>query len=150
MIEAGKHKATISDYGVKETKAGKPFIEVWFNVPGHGDVAWAGHLTEKTVERTLKTLAMCGLKGALETIADGPIGKALDQSIEVEIDVELVAGTKDATKKFPKVKWVNAIRGAKFDAAMSKQAKSKLSEYAGNWAKIRGEMGIKKESNVGF
>lgn len=150
MVQAGKHKAKISDWGVKETKAGKPYIEVWFNVQGQGDVPWAGHLTEKTIERTLKTLAHCGLKGALETLADGPIGKALDTSIELDIDVELVAGTKDPAKKFPKVKWVNPVRGAKFDAAISKQAKGKLSEFSGTWTKVKNDLGIKKSTDVGF
>jgi hypothetical protein len=150
MIEAGKYTVKISDYGVKETQAKNPFIEVWFAVEGKGDVRWAGYLTEKTVERTLKTLAILGLKGPLETIADGPIGKALDMNVEVEIEVELKPWTTDATKKSPQVKWVNAIRGAKFDAAVTASVKNKLSKFAGNWAKVKGDMGVKPKTEVGF
>jgi hypothetical protein len=149
-MDAGKFKAKISDYGLKETKEGKPYIAVWFAVEGSGDVSWNGYMSEKAIERTLKTLAICGLKGPLEAIADGPLGRALDQTVEVEIEVELKPGLKDPTKKFPQVKWVNAVRGAKFDAAVSASAKAKLAQYSGNWAKIRGEMGIKREPSVGF
>ena len=150
MIEAGKYTAKVSDYGVKETKDKNPFVEVWFALEGKGDVKWAGFLTEKTVERTLKTLAILGLKGPLETIADGPIGKALDMNVEVEIEVELKAGTKDPSKKFAQVKWVNALRGAKFDAAVTASVKNKLSKFAGNWAKVKGDMGVKNKPEVGF
>ena len=146
MIEAGKYKAKITDYGVKEAKNGNPYVEVWFGLEGKGDVKWRGHLTEKTVERTLKSLAYMGLKGSLESVADGPIGKALDQTIDLDIEVELIPDKNDPTKKWAEVKWVNSPKAAKFDAAVTATAKSKLSQYAGNWAKIKGEMGVKKTS----
>jgi hypothetical protein len=151
MISAGKFKGKVVDYGVKETKTGKPMIEVWFEVDNEGTVPWRGFLTEKTVERTLKTLALCGLKGPLESIADGPIGGALDPDKELDIDVELVASQKDASKKYPQVKWVNDSRSSKFDAAVTQSVKNKLGQFSGNWAKVRQELGIKKDpSSVGF
>jgi predicted small lipoprotein YifL len=150
MIQPGKYTAKVSDWGVKETKAGKPYVEVWFNIKGQGDIRWSGHLTEKTIERTLKSLAMCGLKGSLELVADGPVGKALDMNVEVEIETELKPDVKDPSKKWPNVKWINTTRTAKFDAAVSASAKTKLSQYAGNWAKIKGELKINKNKDIGF
>lgn len=148
---AGKYSAKVNDWGVKETKAGKPYVQVWFDVEGNGSVKWDGFMTEKTIEKTLKTLAMLGLKGPLETLADGQLGGALDRTIEVEIDVELKPDQKDPNKKWPQVKWVNIPRAAKFDAAVSAQAKGKLAQFSGQWIKVKSEMGIKKPTtDVGF
>lgn len=148
--EAGHYNGKITDYGVKTAKTGNPYIEVWFGIDGAGDVKWRGNMTEKTIERTLKTLADMGLKGDLDKIADGPIGKALDQSIVFDLDVELKPDPKDPKKFWPEVRWVNLPRAAKFDRALATQAKGQLSQFAGNWAKVKADLGIKKSNDVGF
>lgn len=153
MVQVGKHKAKISDYGVKETSTGKPYFEVWFDVEGQGSVSWRGFMTDATKEKTLKTLATCGLVGDLLKVADGPIGGALKIDLELEIDVVQEKDKDGKLKKYTTVRWVNSPRAAKFDAALAAQAKNKLAQFSGDWAKVKSDLGVKAsepKKDIGF
>lgn len=158
-MQPGKYLAKVSDYGVKETKNGNPYIEVWFDVEGQGSVRWNGFLTEKTINKTMEQLAYCGLKGDFSAIADGPIGGALDRDQAVNITVEIQKDKEGNPTKYTQVKWINRASQPKFDAVQTASAKGKLTQFSGAWAAKKAELGIKpknvapemmKSKDVGF
>lgn len=148
-VQPGDHIGKVSDYGVKETQQGKPYFEVWFDIEGQGSTPWKGYLSEKTVERTLKTLALLGLTGDLQKVADGPIGGALNIGAEYKIKVSFQLDQDKKPTKYTKVDFVNPLTGpAKFDQAMSNQAKSKLAQFSGDWLKTKQSLGVKAQTQT--
>jgi len=135
MIQAGTYSAKVSDWGYVETKAGVPGFHIYFDIEGMGSVRWNGYLSEKGMENVFKTLATCGFTGGdLEKVADGKFGKALDTTKELQIVVEI----EDYNgKSYPRVKWVNEPRAARFDQALAVQAKSKVSQVKANWISFK-------------
>lgn len=117
----GAYLAKAVDWGISQTQAGLPQAVICFRYEGGGDLLWFGSFKEKAVERTIETLVLLGLKGAVEDLATGVQGKALDMTKEVEIVVEEKA---DSTGK-PRIgiSWVNdpnksRIKGlSKFEAS---------------------------------
>lgn len=155
-VQPGKFLAKVADYGVDTTKTGKSYVAIWFEVEGAGTVRWRGWLTEKTIEKTLETLALCGLKGDLLAVADGPVSGALDKDIQVQIDVVKSKDKEGKDTKYTEVRWVNRVGGAKFDRAMASKGKEKLSEFQGKWIGIKEKMGVTtttpatQKKSVGF
>jgi hypothetical protein len=155
MIQPGKYEAKIADYGVRETAAGQPYIVVYFDIEGQGQVRWQGHMTEKTMEKTFEALSTMGMTSSdISILANGPLSNALNMSQKVQVTVFHEADMKDASKKYAKVKWINPIGGAKFDAQVAAQAKDKLASLNGKWAEMRALKGIKAqqsaEKDLGF
>jgi len=125
MIKAGTYLATVKDYGITETSKKNPQIVIEFElVVGEGEVKsmfWYGHLTEKTKERTVESLVICGLSNNLSTGAEcvafnkGAGSGVLNEDLEVQVVVEMKPAwdsnknCEDPTKdKVPSIKWVNA------------------------------------------
>ena len=106
-MKEGTYPAKVCDYGIGETKTGKPFVGLQFEVENEGRINTRLFLTEKALDRTIKTLKRLGLSGDdLMVLVNGPEGKGLDMNREVEIVVEMEAS--DDGKEYPRVKWINS------------------------------------------
>ena len=117
------HKAKLIDYGIGETLAGEPNVQLKFDVEGVGEMTYYGSLKGGAVPLTLDALLTCGYKGKDCTdIIDGPDGGALILGTEVNVAI----GEEEyngATKK--KIKFVNAP-GSAVQRADPVTAKAKL------------------------
>lgn len=107
-LKPGRHRATVSDYGISLTKAGKPNVNVKFKV-GESSIIWFGSLNEgKALQMTMKTLIILGMKTheQFDRLAEGISSNVLDTTKEVEIDIAYEE--YDGQQKL-RVKWVNEI-----------------------------------------
>lgn len=106
LLPAAKYTAQAVDGYLSHTKDGKEQIVVKFAVIGGQfdgqSVDWTGFFTEKTFDRTIKSLRYCGWQG--DDIADLT---GIDRH-EVEIVVE---HNEYNEKLYPRVSWVNQIGG---------------------------------------
>jgi|SRR5665213_1304371 len=93
----GKYKAKAIDWGTAKTKEGLPQAKVLFTYiqknPTTGaeeakDLMWFGSFKGGALERTMETLFGLGLRADPSTMDSGRDGKALDETVEVEIVVE--------------------------------------------------------------
>lgn len=100
----GTYMAKPVDWGISKTQAGLPQVAITFRYE-HGDLNWYGSFKDTVVERTVDTLILLGLKGTLETLADGIPSKALDPEKEVEIVVEHRPDQKGSMRAG--IAWVN-------------------------------------------
>jgi hypothetical protein len=116
-VANGTYRATAESADLSFTSSGKEMISVGFRLIDTGArLIWRGFFTEKTTERTFESLRACGWTGDDVSNVTFPPGN------EVEIVVENET-YKDKT--YPKIQWVNAIRGASVQNAMDPlQAKS--------------------------
>ena len=152
IIKPGKYTAKIVDYGIGETKAGNPQAAVVFEFKDDQErkwsLSWFGHFTEKTIEKTLDALLVCGLHGNdVGAIASGPEGGALDMSRDVSITVE--HETDDKGKTRAKVRWVNRVGGNSFKRMEQSQAVAKLGNLKGAVLARRQETGIQDDAEPG-
>lgn len=123
-MNAGTYLATVKDYGITKTSKGNPQIVIEFDiVVGEGEIKsmfWFGHLTEKTKERTVESLVICGLNNNLSTGEEclafnkGAGSGVLNEELEIQVVVDLKfpwdsdKSCEDTTKdKVPFIKWVN-------------------------------------------
>jgi len=124
MIQPGKYEAKITDYGVKETKAGQPAVIIAFDVAGNS-VYWTGYFTERTMEQTKATLLMLGLKnGYLPGLALGLSGNALNATKSYSITV--VHEADQDGKMWPRVRWVNDPTASNIKSAVSVEKAKQL------------------------
>lgn len=151
MITAGKYTGKVADYCTKTSKEGKPHFVVWFNIEGQGSVQWKGHMTDKTMESTIRTLVLLGYRGAdFHEIGEGVTSGALDTNTEFLLAVEMEKDMKDPSKAYPRVRFVNPMKAPKYDQHESKVAATKLSAYSGLLAKVKSDMGVRNEPGIGF
>ena len=107
-------------------------------------LTWYGHFTEKTIEKTLDALLICGMRGNdPRVLAEGPAAHALNQSQEVSVTVE---HEKDDDGKIrAKVRWINRVGGAAFKKMAPQDVMRKLGDLRGMVHDRRKETGIKDE-----
>jgi hypothetical protein len=108
-------RAQLDHSQLGESLGGTPRVEVAFNfLDEHEDgIVYMGYLTPKTLERTVKDLRTMGWKG------NNPKDlKGIDTNeVELIVDNEEYKG-----KMYPKVKWVNSVKGEKDSAKMQSRA----------------------------
>jgi len=110
----GKYKAKAIDWGTAKTAAGLPQAKVLFTYmqknPLTGaeeakDLMWFGSFNGGALERTMETLFGLGLRSDPSTMDSGRDGKALDETVEVEIVVEHRIDNKGQMRAG--ISWVN-------------------------------------------
>jgi hypothetical protein len=113
-IEAGTYKARATKVLLSQVGANKtPAIQVEFRLENGNTIRWDGWLTtDKAQERTIESLEYCGWTGDdLSVFArDNAPLQGLDAN-DVELVIEMEPSQDDATKLYPRVKWVNRIGG---------------------------------------
>ena len=117
------HTAKLIDYGIGETLAGEPNVQLKFDVEGIGEMTYYGSLKGGAVPFTLDALLICGYKGKDCTdIIDGPDGGAL--ALDTEVNVSIGEEEYNGVKK-QKIKFINAP-GSAVRRADPVTAKAKL------------------------
>lgn len=126
LIKPGKYNAKVKDHAIGETKGGAPQAIIRFEFVADGtdrELAWYGYFTDKTVERTIKALVICGLDGAS---ASGPLEIGREVSITVDIDQDLSGNDRNV------IRWVNALGDTGTAKSMPQsEAKAKLARFDG-------------------
>lgn len=97
-------------------------------------IAWFGHFSEKTVQRTVESLRYCGFKGDDLALATT---QKLDQEVQIVVAHEEYNGKVTA-----KVNWVNRAGGDGFRMAepMAKTALTRFAAQMKNAVKAVGEV----------
>lgn len=135
----GKYKAKIVDYGISESKAGLPIVNVRFGFGDH-TLNWIGSLNEgKARQITVENLMKMGMTDAdsMADMADGPSSGVLNTEKELEIDVQ--TETYDG-KTTLRIKWINELG---FRNSMTKDTfKAKLAAM-----NMKGTFALVKENN---
>jgi hypothetical protein len=152
-VKPGKYLAKVVNYGIGETKAGNPQACITFSfIEGetNREMTWYGFFTERTIERTIDSLLICGMKGNdPRVLVAGPKSNALDMETEVSIVVENDKDDKgnvilnDKGQPTPKIRWVNRAAGTAFKRMDEKSVFAKLGDLKGLVASRRNETGIK-------
>ena len=106
MDLTGTHAARALTAVLSETKKGDPQVVVDFqllDIEGQSPhIAWYGYFTDKTMDRTIETLRLCGWKGSDLNSLDG-LG---DNEVSIVLETEEYEG-----KARQKVQWVNRAGG---------------------------------------
>jgi len=155
-IENGTYTATIKKAFVATIGAnGNQAFVIEFHITDlDKTINWNGWMTEKGYERTLQSLATMGFDETLPTvIIDGLASYTANHFSEksFELVVENEPDIKDATKFWPRVKWVNLPNQSKFKGAPIKGALP--ADFKSQMAAARAKLGIKKSpttNNEGF
>lgn len=130
-IAAGKYTAR----AVGETVLGKskkqetPFIEFYFEVKGgeaNGErVRWTSYFSEKTSERTIDSLRLCGWDGDdLSVFSDGQLHGLDKKEVSIVVEIEKYKNEKGEDRESAKVAWVNRIGFLNVDQRMNDDAAS--------------------------
>lgn len=114
----GRYKARASGevvLGVSKEKK-TPFIELYFEILEGDDkgkkVRWTSYFTEKTQERTIEALIVCGWSGDDPgEFADGKLHGLDKNEIEIVTELEDYVDKNGEKKTSPRVKWVNRLGG---------------------------------------
>jgi hypothetical protein len=108
------YKARAIDWGLGETANGKEQVAVQFEIlTPDADIhyiAWHGYFSDKTYERTIESLRICGWTGVDLTDLTGV--NANEVSLVIEDD-------EWEGKVRPKVKWINRLSSLALRAPMS-------------------------------
>jgi hypothetical protein len=151
LKDGSKYEGTLSDYTVGATKAGKPTIELWFDIKGYGALKKTCFMTPATMEKTFATLSTLGLTGPIDDIANGPMGGALKIGTVVSVQVE-AQKNEDKTIRTDKkgnpyfqISFVNSLKKPKHDPSTAAEGKKKLSQFAGEWMAFKKANGVKEE-----
>ncbi len=147
MVNAGKYLAMVSDYGVSESKTGKPRIEIQFKFKDEmgteNTMYWHGYITEKSLPITAKALVNCGLRGSdYDALAAGKESGMLNT--EKPVEIEIVHETFEE-KTRAKIAWVNRPGGAQFMDPKAGALKLKGLNLGAAVAAVRAETGIKED-----
>lgn len=109
-----KYLARAKDWALSETKNGTEQIAVYFEISTpEADIpaiTWFGFFTDKTWERTIESMRICGWTGSDLTKIEG-----LDAN-EVELVIE---DEEHEGRVRPKVRWVNKPGGIAIKAPLS-------------------------------
>lgn len=146
--QEGRWPGKLLDYGIGETKAGEPQVELLFDVAfstGAAKMAWRGSLkSDKAQEITFKALQALGFNGRINDLIDGPEGGALTLGAETSLVVENERWKDDKGQMRDgyKIRWVNAPgggNGGQVKRADAATAKAKLLQLGvdGAWAKFK-------------
>lgn len=140
MLTDTEHGATYAQFGAASTGTKQVLVNFQIAKGNYEGVslAWRGYFTEKTAERTIKSLRCCGFKG--DDLSTLPT-QVLNQEVEIVVDHEV--STQNGNT-YPKIQWVNPVGGMgmkvsspmgnddlKRFAAEMKQLTSKVSEVDG-------------------
>ena len=105
-VPVGTWNARASSAVLSYAKTGKEQVVVSFVIldgPGEGQpIRWTGWFTEKTFERTIRSLRYCGWKG--DDLSD--LSTVGESDCQVTVEHESYEG-----KSHAKVAWVNALGG---------------------------------------
>lgn len=155
-IKPGKYKAVpiLGKFG-ESGKNKTPGVGIKFQFESSDGVfeelAWTGWLTEKAMERTFKTLALCGYDESKGNLPDGTIPREyFDPKAEVEIDVqeEQYLDKEGTPKTAMKIAWVNKLGGSGFAVSSNEtDVKAMLKSIGGlkaHMAAARADLGLGK------
>lgn len=107
ILNEGIHTVKVNYAEFFTNSKGNLAVKLSFGDSNGNGINWNGNFgTEKSRKYSLKVLATCGLKGAVEDIVSQGAG-AFDGR-EVEITIEKKPGN-EAGKFFHEVKWVNPV-----------------------------------------
>ena len=118
MIQQGNHRARAEGCTFGAAKNGTEQVAVYFRTVDTGEqITWFGYFSDKTMDRTLESLAACGW--------DPNMGiEAADEAVRAN-EVEIVVEHEDYEGRTrAKVRWVNKIGNARIEAIAPAQAKS--------------------------
>jgi hypothetical protein len=123
MIPVGNYRAKATKAEPGKAGTGNEQVLVTFQItqgPQAGqEIVWRGMFTEKTTDRTIDALILCGWD-TNDYVSFSGITKN-----EVEIVIEHEAGRDDPSKMFARVKWVNnPNRGPKQEAMSAPEIQS--------------------------
>lgn len=132
MIPAGRYQAVPTKADLGETSTGKEQVGVEFEIVTAGEyighrVVWYGYFTDRTTERTLESLRICGWFGDDITNLTG-IGEG-SHVVELVIEHETYNGRVTA-----KVQWVNRAGGLAMKTQLSPDKKAAFA------ARLRGSI----------
>ena len=156
-VKAGTYKAraVAGKFGNSGTK-GTPGVAVQFEFDrGDGKlerIVWNGWLTEKTMERTLESLAIAGYDENKGNLPDGSIPQDyFDHKAEVELvlDHEDYVAKDGSNKTALKVKWVNRPGGANFGLTSTESVTNALAgiDIKREMMVARQKLGLKNPSS---
>jgi hypothetical protein len=130
---AGKYRARANAVAMGTTSTGKEQIIVAFLTEGGESISWYGYFSDRTWERTVESLRVCGWTGDDLTDFDGGALAGLDTH-----DVEIVVEEEPDLDGVPRarVRWVNMLRGSGI-AVKQPLAGTELKSFA---AQMRGKI----------
>lgn len=107
-MKVGTFKGVATDWGIsKSPEKGTPQVFVTFSIAVDGELetlSWIGYLTDKTKERTIKTLYSLGFDGNFEGLVGGRDSGCLESGKEMSLSI--VNEPYNGEDKF-KIAWVN-------------------------------------------
>lgn len=125
LLSAGVYKGRISDYGVKRTSKGDPAPTIVFDVAGPDGstqrVFWQGSWNGNAMDYCMEALLVCGLRSQqdLVKLADGKSSGVLDTDATFDLTIEVDVNQNDPSKRYNKIRWINAEGGKKFKDTIS-------------------------------
>ncbi len=123
-MEKARYRGTAIGVSFGTAKStGNPQIAITFEVLDEGfggeTIAWFGHFTDKTAERTLESLRHAGWKGdELADLADldeAAVRAALPDPVDLACEVEAGEDENGQVRDKLKVRWVNKAGGGRFE-----------------------------------
>jgi hypothetical protein len=109
-MQAGRYKARATAVALGMTSTGKEQVIVSFQALDTGEmISWYGYFSERTWERTVEALRICGWTGDDLTDFEGGNLAGIDTH-EVEIVVEDEPDMDGVPRS--RVRWVNMLRGS--------------------------------------
>lgn len=116
-MNPGTYRANAIRAELGESQNGTPFAAVTFRLEDKDEtIVWYGYLTDRTTERTLRSLRIAGWVGNDLRTIEGD-GSALRESVDLVIQDDEYNG-----KVRSKVQWVNKVKGS---GALDKDALAK-------------------------
>ncbi len=118
MIDPGTYKARATGECVLGTSknAGTPFIEVYFQIT-EGDykgqtARWTSYFTDKTSERTIKSMQLMGWQGDdLTAFSEGALNGLDANEVSIVLEHEEYQNDAGEKKTTAKIAWVNSLTG---------------------------------------
>lgn len=124
MITNGTYRAKATGEVVlgESSQKGTPFIELYFEITKGenvgGKVRWTSYFSEKTNERTIESLQICGWKGDdLGEFADKGLHGLDTNEVEIVVALEEYNDKEGNPRTSPKVQWVNRGGGGYLNLA---------------------------------
>jgi hypothetical protein len=107
MLAQGQYAARAIEAGLGRTKGGAEQVAVAFQILDEGEcqgkvISWYGYFTDKTVDRTLDSLRICGWRG--DDLSD--LTGVTDNEVKLVVETEEYEGKLQA-----RVRWINAAGG---------------------------------------
>ncbi len=149
MIPVGNFRAKATKAEPGKAKTGNEQVLVTFQItqgPQAGqEIVWRGMFTEKTTDRTIDSLILCGWD-TIDYVSFTGITKN-----EVEIVVEHEPGRDDPSKSFARVAWVNdANRGPKQEVMQAGELQSFAQRLKGKVLAAKERAAKKSDDSFNF